>query len=84
MGLERIREVNFRVSKTQPSTPADGNCLFNAISIAILRNDSVGDELRLRNAIEMMRNQTAAIVWYNGRISNCILRRMDRIRNHVL
>ena len=32
VGLERISDVNFRVSTTQPNTPADGNCMFHALA----------------------------------------------------
>ena len=37
-------------------TGGDGNCLFNAASIAICGNQSLASELRLRTAIELILN----------------------------
>ena len=34
----------------------DGNCLFNAISLAICQSENLADELRLRAALELLTN----------------------------
>ena len=38
-------------------TTGDGNCLFNAASIALTGNESLSKEIRLRTALEMIINQ---------------------------
>ena len=38
------------------AVPADGNCLFNALSVAIVGNVSLATELRVRTCIEMVEN----------------------------
>ena len=37
-------------------TKGDGNCLFNAASIAICQNEMLADQLRLRTALELLLN----------------------------
>ena len=38
-------------------TTGDGNCLFNAASIAICRNERLAVEIRLRTALELLAHQ---------------------------
>ena len=39
------------------AVPANGNCLFNALSVAIAGNISLATELRVRTCIEMVENR---------------------------
>lgn len=41
--------------------PGDGNCLFNALSVAIVGNTSLAEELRVRTCIEMAINKAIYI-----------------------
>ena len=35
---------------------ADGNCLFNAISVLLIGNESIAQELRFRCTVELVKN----------------------------
>ena len=53
MVLEKVdREKDIQPVKTK----ADGNCLFNAASIATCQTEMLADQLRLPTALELLRN----------------------------
>lgn len=49
-------------------TTGDGNCLFNAASIAICKSETLGIELRLRTALELLTN--ADFYWSHPIVSS--------------
>ena len=51
--LNKCRLVNLGIPSM---TTGDGNCLFNAVSIALTGNEDRAPELRLRTSVEMALN----------------------------
>lgn len=51
-----FREGDLRDDVRPIETTGDGNCLFNAVSIAICQTEIIAAELRLRTALELILN----------------------------
>ncbi|XP_077867410.1 vertnin-like [Saccoglossus kowalevskii] len=49
------------------SVMGDGNCLFNALSVACVGDESAATELRLRTCIEMVNNEEYYTEYHRGR-----------------
>jgi H2-forming N5,N10-methylenetetrahydromethanopterin dehydrogenase-like enzyme len=65
------------------AVPANGNCLFNALSVAIAGNISLATELRVRTCIEMVENRRGAtsyiVITYL--VDNLQAKRMNFVMN---
>lgn len=53
--MKKLEMTNYGVPSL---TIGNGNCLFNAVSIALTENEDLGTELRLRTAIELCTNSS--------------------------
>ena len=53
-------------SKTPTHVTADGNCLFNALSVGLVGNESLASELRVRTCLELLKNRRSYETKYHS------------------
>ena len=52
-----LNKYDLKKTKVALKTSGDGSCLFHAVSVALVDNESLSEELRVRTAIDMIRNR---------------------------
>ncbi|XP_039247589.2 uncharacterized protein LOC120325535 [Styela clava] len=66
--LDILRKHGLEKGKRPLKTTADGNCLFNAVSLLLNDSEDMANELRTRTCIEMVNNEDEYIQSDMGRV----------------
>ncbi|KAL3859403.1 hypothetical protein ACJMK2_009626 [Sinanodonta woodiana] len=65
------------------TTTGDGNCLYNAISILLLGNESLATQLRYLTCIQLEKNMAFSNAWHLLALSDVIMRPIRSIYPNV-